>query len=43
MDVDLTNSWIGIMLCGRVEAKIQEQVNIVGELSAVASKHPYYK
>ncbi|KAI9900812.1 hypothetical protein N3K66_005074 [Trichothecium roseum] len=32
-----------IQLCANVEARIKEQVAIVGELGAVASKHPYYK
>lgn len=30
-------------LVAHVEAAIQDQVMIVGELSDVASKHPYYK
>lgn len=30
-------------LISQVEASVKEQVAIVGELSEVASKHPYYK
>jgi len=30
-------------LVSQVEDAIKEEVTIVGELSAVASQHPYYK